>query len=191
MAQLLTRSVADLELRSEDGDGRTVVGRIVPYGVVAEVNNTMTGEPYREMFVRGAFAGAIKRPERIDLRYTHSDRFDNVLAQATHLEERDSGLYGAFRLYESVATRAREVLTGHAKGLSVGFFPIKSRRRGGVVERVKAYLEHVAAVATPAYEQGSEVLAIREGVVLESGEAPASTPHLDAVQAWLTELRQG
>jgi len=185
MATLLTRSFAAMELRE---DGRTVFGRIVPYGEVAQVFD-LSGEPYNEVFVRGAFEGAMKVPERIDLRYSHSGSFDNVLGQASNLEERDDGLYGTFRLYESVSTRAREVLQGHAKHLSVGFFPIKSRKRQGVVERVKAYLEHVAATATPAYA-GAGVLAIREDVVTEEREHPGETPNLDQVQRYLEEVRR-
>jgi HK97 family phage prohead protease len=182
MKKPLLRSLADLEIRS---DGRTVEGRLVPYGQIAEVFDH-EGVPYRETFVRGAFAGACKVPEKIDLRYTHSPALDNVLARGVALEEREDGLYGQFYLYESVATRAREVLAGHAKHLSVGFFPIASRRRGGVVERVKAFLEHVAATPTPAYE-GAGVLAIREEEIGE--EVPVEAPSLEEVQAWLQEHR--
>ena len=179
-ATLLTRSVADLEIRE---DGRTAIGRLVPYGEVTDIMDP-TGEVYKEVFVRGAFEGAVSVPERIDLRYSHDGGFDNVLGQGYELSEEDDGLYGAFRLYESVATRARDVLNGHAKHLSVGFYPIKSRRRGGVVERVKAYLEHVAATSTPAYA-GAEVLSVRQDVVLESTEVPAEVPGLDSIQDWL------
>ena len=181
---LQTREVAELEIR-DGGDGRTAFGRLIPYNREAEIIDPVTFDKYIEVFRRGAFEGALKNPDRIDLRYTHDPGFGNVLAQASELEERDDGLYGSFRLYESVATRAREVIKGHARFLSVGFYPIKSRRKGKIVERVKAYLEHVAVTATPAYE-GAEILAVREGLTIEE-DLPPETPTLDSIQEWLKQ----
>ena len=178
--QLLIRESAQLELQD---DGRTAIGRLIPYNTVTDIVDPRTGDIYKETFLHRAFEGALKNPDRIDLRYSHDGGLDNVLGQGLELEEREDGLYGAFRLYESVATRAREVLKGHAKFLSVGFYPIKSRRKDGVVQRVKAYLEHVAATPTPAYV-GAEILAIREGLAVEE-EVPPEAPTLDSVQEWL------
>lgn len=189
MATLLTRSVqSELEMRS---DGRTVEGILMPYQHPAEVFDVVTGEPYREEFVRGVFEGAMKDPRKIEFRFTHAPGFGNVIGWGARLHERDEYLEGSFRLTAADAPKARELLEESHTGLSVGFFPIKSRRHGGVVQRVKAYLEHVAAVTDPAYV-GAGVLAVRAGgETTEHDETPDETPRLEEVQAYLERIKNG
>ena len=50
-------------------------------------------------------------------------------------------------------------------GVSVEAYPVKSERRGGIVQRVKANLRAIALTRFPAY-QGARVLAVREEPVV-------------------------
>lgn len=184
MGSLLIRSVhSDLEMR----DGRTAYGRVIPYDDPAIVLDSNTGEPYTEGFKRGAFEGATKAPQKIVFQFTHEENFVNTIGWGEALEERDDGLWGAFRLTEADAPKARELLKNSHKGLSVGFVPIKSRRHEGIVWRVKAYLQHVAAVTDPAYA-GAGIVAVRQNV---TPEQVVETPNLDEVQEWLAKIKIG
>jgi len=146
-----------LEMR----DGRTVEGRCVPYGQVAEVLSDHEGH-YRETFDHGAFERVCKAPQRVIFRISHSADYANMVGYGTDLEERDDGLYGSFRLLEADAMKARELISASYKGLSVGFLPLNSKRVGDVLHRVRAHLDHVAAVVegTAAYPDAM-ILAMR------------------------------
>lgn len=145
-------------------DGRTVEGRCVPYGVVADIWSPEEGH-YREQFDLGVFDHVTKAPHRVAFRISHADAYANMVGYGTDLEERDDGLYGSFRLLESDAPKARELIAESYRGLSVGFLPLArgSVRVGDVLHRVKAHLDHVAAVVegTAAYSD-AKVLAMRQ-----------------------------
>jgi len=145
----------------EMADGRTVEGKCVPYGQVIEVWSEHEGN-YRETFDHGAFERVCKAPQRVLFRISHSADYANMVGYGTDLEERDDGLYGSFRLLEADAPKARELINASYKGLSVGFLPLNSKRVGDVLHRVRAHLDHVAAVVegTAAYPDAM-ILAMR------------------------------
>src|SRR5262245_8998907 len=105
------RSLVDVAGLSFRDDGRTVDGRIVPFGEVAEVTDRdpTTGElvRYRERFLPGCTEyvrqQAAKRagPSWIGLNLEHDGRLGARIGFATALEERDDGAHATFRLYES------------------------------------------------------------------------------------------
>lgn len=179
-----------LELREAEGDGLTVEGLCVPYGVETPI--VERGIAYREMFTRGAFDRAVRAPTRVSLVYNHSDSFGDRLGYATSFRDTDAGLHGTFRLDPSRAEQARDALGTSHSGLSVGFISIRpaarSERAGSLVVRRSALLGHVAAVAEAAYS-AARVETMRDAV-LELGEPTAADVEADELQRQDRELAE-
>ena len=175
----------------EVADERTVTGLVVPYDRIAPITELRPDGVinYRERFVRGAFERATRpgNAGRIPLVYTHSDSLPDRLGYGLEFREADDGLYGTFRLDESTAAKARDVLTTSHRGLSISFLSLLpaafTEKAGALVTRAAAHLQHVAAVATPAYA-GAGVTSIREG------EDDKPSPAEIAAQAALEEQRR-
>lgn len=139
----------DLEVRdADDGNGRTLLGTVVPYGTEIRVGG------YRERFARGAFADT--DPAAVPLLVSHRHA-GLPIGRAVALRDQPDRLAGEFTL---TATRdADEVLAlardGVPLGLSVGFTPAPggdrwNRDRTAVV-RTRAVLAEVSVVGVPAY----------------------------------------
>lgn len=165
MTEIVTRAfTADLEL---DGDGRTIVGRCVPYDMPTLVADEDNPAPYMETWRRGAFRNAVKDPPRVLFNYMHQTSVLDTLGRAASFTETDSGLDGVFRVS---ATRAGDhalelVRDGTYRGLSIHAAVIRSRHTpDGVVERHHARLLHVALVDQPAYTD-AVVTAVRSSTV--------------------------
>jgi HK97 family phage prohead protease len=143
-----------LQLRAEeDGDGRTLEGRLVPYGETVEV------EGERESFAPGVFRDAA--PEGVVLLWQHDTA--NPIGRATALRDEADGFHGTFRLGDTPLARDAYALArdGIVGGLSVGFLPEQSRRtRGGVREHTRGTLLETSLVTFPAYA-GAGVTATR------------------------------
>lgn len=172
-------------------DERTMQGLVVPYDEVAAISELRdTGVlSYRERFVRGAFERAT-RPgvaNRISLVYTHDDSLPNRLGHGLEFRETDEGLFGTFRLDESTAAKARDVLTSSHSGLSISFLSLVPKafteRPGALVTRAAVHLQHVAAVSSPAYASAL-VTSVREG-----SDAPTAA-EIAAEAARLEQERQ-
>jgi HK97 family phage prohead protease len=151
-----------VELRS-DGDGRTVLGRAVPYGQTVEIPGG------RERFVMGAFARQIAGGNvgAVKMHSSHSSRLagEFPVGKTVHLAEQQDGLHGAWRMYDT--PRGEEALhmvkTGEITGLSIGFKAVDGgTRKGadGAFERLGAHLDHVVLTGEPAYA-GAVVTAVR------------------------------
>ena len=167
----------DLEVRAE-GDGRTVCGICVPYNREQRIHPGLT-----EVFVRGAFDAVTRAAHRVKLLQGH-DSQALPLGRAHVLREDDAGLYGEFRV--SKTDRGDQILElvrdGVLTNLSVGFVPLKDRRReNGVVERVKAHLAEVSLVTFGAYGEAATVSAVRE--VIEK-------PNLAQLENVLSKIRR-
>lgn len=155
----------DLELR--DGDaGLTVTGLVVPYGVETPITETRPDGVirYREMFVPGAFQRAQRVPYRTTLTYDHDTSVGYRLGYGLEFTDTPEGLAGTFKLDGSTAAKARDILGSSHRSFSVGFWSINPRafteRPDSLVVRKSVHLDHVAAVAEPAY-QGAGVTSIR------------------------------
>lgn len=161
MTTLYRVAPVDLAVRSE-GDGRTLSGLCVPFGVSANVSDG--GPRYREQFARGAFRRTIaERGSKVQLKVEHPGSKALPIGRATVLREDAAGLFGEFRV--SRTTLGDEVLElvrdGALDSLSVGFAPISDRRLpDGTVSRTEVALREVSVVATPAYE-GAQILGVR------------------------------
>lgn len=167
----------DLEVRTA-GDGRTVCGICVPYGVVQRINANLS-----EVFIRGAFSNVVRASHRVKFLVGH-DSSALPIGRATLLREDEAGLYGEFRISDT--ERGSEVLTlirdGALSELSIGFSPLKDKRRqDGVVERQLAHLAEVSAVTFGAYGAAASVVGVRE---------QSTTPNLDALEEILRGVRK-
>ena len=168
----------NLELRA-NSDGRTIFGIAVPYNIEQRITSTMV-----EVFRKGVFSEVIKAPHRVKLLRGHGE--NNVLGRATLLKETDNGLYAEFKISK---TRAGDealalVQDGALDQLSVGFMPIKNKKRpDGVMERLKAHLAEVSLVTFGAYGEMASITGMREG-------QPQLTPRLDEARKILDAIQR-
>jgi HK97 family phage prohead protease len=154
---------AGLHLR-DDGDGRTLVGPLVPWGIPAKVLDR--GRLVTETFERGALVDA--DPTRVPLTATHPrDAGTLPIGVTVELEERDDAAHGAWRVSDTAL--GNEVLAlardGVPLGLSIGFAEMPGGSRWSPdrsrVTRTRAALDHVAVVRVPA-AAGAGVTGMRE-----------------------------
>jgi HK97 family phage prohead protease len=143
------------------GQGRTVYGIAVPYGVEAEVCDP-GGRPYRERVEFGACARSIaERGSKIRL-FTQHDRAKLPIGKAIELTEKPDGLYVAFEIAQ---TRDGDdaltlVKTGVVDSFSIGFRGVRHRLDGDVVVRQEIALHEVSLVSSPAFE-GAAITGVR------------------------------
>lgn len=170
-----------IAFRADPVTGRTLLGRAVPYGQVAEVPGGI-----RERFVLGAFARQIASGNvgRVKIFESHHARMNgaNPIGKTGDLDERSDGLHGAWPLFNtSPANDALELVrSGEVTGLSVGFKPLGTARTpDGVYERRQAHLDHVVLTHEPIYAEAG-VLAVR---------SVAGGPSLDELRADLATRR--
>lgn len=166
--------VADLDV----SDGRTIVGRCVPYNEVATVADAPDGTPYQEVIRAGAFGRYLRalgagRVSAVRLNVDHGATFADQVGHAVELVERDDGLHGSFRIAEGpIGENALSfVRSGALPGMSVTAAVHASRTVDGIVERTRLALEHVALTAFPAYPSAS-VLAVRSADDLDLADPP-------------------
>jgi uncharacterized protein len=166
---------SSLALR-DNGDGRTLVGPLLPWEVEARVVDR--GRLVTETFQRGAFAGT--DPARVPLTATHPrDAGTLPIGVTLSIEDRSDAAWGEWRVSDTLL--GNEVLAlardGVPLGLSVGFAEIPGGSRWSPdrsrVTRTRAALDHVAVVRVPAYA-GAGVAGLRAGA--QHGAAP--TPAL-------------
>lgn len=152
----------EVELRADEGDGRTVSGRIVPYNTPTN----LWGNVF-ERFKPGSLTKTVReRGGGVELRLTHGG---GPIGRAVEWEDRDDGMHAVFRV--SDIQRGNEALTLlrdkvlHA--FSIGFIPVSNRtqileeEKRVTYERGEVKLDHVALVSHPAYK-AARVLAVRE-----------------------------
>jgi uncharacterized protein len=148
----------------DDGDGRTLVGPLLPWGVTAQVVDR--GRLVTETFQRGALEGT--NPATVPLTATHPrDAGTLPIGVTIELEDRSDAAYGSWRVSDThlgneVLALARDAVP---LGLSIGFAEVPGGSRWNAertrVTRTKATLDHVAVVRVPAY-QGAAVAGLRE-----------------------------
>jgi HK97 family phage prohead protease len=165
------------------GDGWTVYGRAVPYGIESRVRDGVNGPEYWEEFAEGAFARDVDRGGAwINLMVGHDgDDGERFLGRCIGLEEQGDGFYPTFRINRSHPA-AEAARSGELRNWSVSARVYRSRviRRGSreVVLRERLGCKHVAATAAPQYT-GAGVLIARDHVLIP----PEPTPALDRWRA--------
>jgi uncharacterized protein len=150
MTVLFRTFTTELEVRS-DGDGRTLAGLALPYGLEIDLGS------YRESFAYGTGFADLD-PGQVPLTATHPrDGAELPIGITTELREEHDGLHGTWRvskvqLGDEVLELARDKVP---LGLSIGFIPDEAADRWNRdrtrVERRAALLDHIAVVRSPAY----------------------------------------
>lgn len=183
--------VADLDVGR--GDGWTLYGRIVPFGVRQEVRDSADGVPYLERFDPRAFDRDVDKGGRwVNLRVGHHGAdHDAFLGRCLNLEALPGGLYGTFRITERDHPLADAARAGELRSWSVGAKVFRSQwvtdpDRQRVVNRDVCAINHVAATPAPQYA-GAGVLLARDHQLVD--ETPTGTPLRDALQARLRAER--
>jgi HK97 family phage prohead protease len=160
-----TREITNGVQLREGGDGRTLVGPVMPWGTEALVLDR--GREVIETFERGALAG--QDLAKVPLMARHPRDPETLpIGVTVELEERADAAWWAGRV--SATTLGDEVLElardGVPLALSVGFLELPGgsrwspdRRR---VARTRATLDHVAVVRVGAY-RGAAVVGVRAG----------------------------
>lgn len=163
MSDLTRTFMPDLEIRSkaQGGDGRTVVGIAVPYGIQQRIDHELV-----ETFAQGAFRKLVdaKAFNRIPFTRDHMSYGGTLIGKTIGLREDAAGLYGEWRVSATAAgDETLELLKdGVLRELSIGFTTGQDRRLGnGTIERVTATLREVAVVMEGAYGEGALVSAVR------------------------------
>jgi len=150
----------------EDVDQETGVVelKLVPYGVEAEIDRGLW-----EVFTPGAFAGAVGNPSRVKM----SDQQHNrsvVIGNATQIRDDADGVYGKFRIADTVA--GRDVLTllraGVLDEMSVEFSAARKHMRvtqrdgGTLLRHDRATLLGVSPVSVGAYGRDARLISVRD-----------------------------
>lgn len=161
----MTVIVRSFDVDLEATDGRTIVGRCVPYDVPSTVADPPNPVTYREVWRPGAFRHVLKAANRVRLNYEHEARnILNVVGHAVDLHEQPDGLHGTFRAVGAPGDQALELIrSGTVRGLSVAVVMHErgNRNADGMIERIRvARLDHVALTASPAYADAG-VMAVR------------------------------
>src|SRR5262245_9281817 len=184
---VITRAAPDMETT---GDGWTVEGLAVPYGVEADVTDDGGTTFYAEAFAPGAFTRDCQKGGRwVNLMLGHDgDDGDRYLGRCISMQETPAGLVTAFRINREHAD-AEAARSGELTHWSVSARVYRSRRESrdghAVVWREACGLSHVAATASPQYA-GAGVLVAREHVLIN---APSATPRLDELREFLEGLK--
>jgi uncharacterized protein len=148
----------------DNGDGRTLVGPLLPWGVRARVADR--GRLVTETFERGALAGT--NPARVPLTATHPrDAGTLPIGVTLSIDDRPDAAWGEWRVSDTMI--GNEVLAlardGVPLGLSIGFEEVAGGSRWSAdrqrVTRTRAALDHIAVVRVPAYA-GAGVMGVRE-----------------------------
>jgi HK97 family phage prohead protease len=147
----------------ERADGRSLEALIVPYDRPTRVADPPDYTPYEEVWVRGAFEDQV-RPDsaKVWLNFEHEPGVRGIVGRGISLRDRPDGLHGTFCVHENTDGDKALLLIreGLLTGLSLEAVAMRSVKRGGLVERVKARLDAVALTRRPAYRD-ARVLAVR------------------------------
>lgn len=153
----------------------------VPWGQEAEV--LWRGEPWREVFERGAFDGIEDHAGRVPVNREHK-RGDTVGKVVNLNPYDDRGLIASVKVARTL--RGDETLQLAAEGMigaSLGYFVKRGSdvmlNRSAMLRRVKrAFLDHLAMTEAPSYA-GAVPVAVREAPLSDAAGEPLRTPVLD------------
>ncbi|MGV7251921.1 HK97 family phage prohead protease [Mycobacterium kansasii] len=153
---------------------------VVPYEEPATVE--VRGQLWQEVFERGAFTGIDKMSRRVPVNLEHNKSPDFYVGMARKFfPENPAGLVAELEIFGDT-DRGRDTLKKAVRGglsASVGFvvrhgdFHADPQTRARRIRR--AFVDHVALVAQPAYE-GARVLQVRNEDVPD-----IETPTLDEI----------
>ena len=159
---------------AEEGDGRTLIARMVPYNETARVNDG--AGYYRERFAPGAFRKQLRAVHRIKawVNYRHRQGIGDQVGSVVSVDDRADGLYGELRIFKTPAgDTALEMFRSGLDRVSIEFESLRHRIVDGVTERLDARFLGLALCPEGAYG-GAQIVASREGesVDVEDYEQP-------------------
>lgn len=174
----MTLEIREFEIREVNKEERTITGIAVPYGQTVNVGG------YKESFERGAF----EDDADATLFYGHDHRNGGLpIGKLVTGRNTEAGYEVTARLSET--PKGNEVYQllkdGVLNKFSVGFEPIKSQTRDGVVVRTKALLREVSVVPMPAYA-GAVIAEVRDTTNNKENEIMSNDTHDSEV----VELRE-
>lgn len=150
------------------------------------------GEPWRELFERGAWDGIEKRPNRVKTNRDH-DKTRTVGKIVNWWPSRQEGLVGATRISQTpLGDETLALADDGVLGPSVGYAApsryvrLDKRDRPGLRSVKKAFMDHLAFVPDPTWETAA-VLTVRNAAepLAAADLPPLATPNLDELRAWL------
>ena len=186
---------APLLYRSSSVVGVNFAQRIIefvaaPYDEEAVV--LWRGEPWRELFLRGAWDGIEKRPNRVRANREH-DKTRTVGKIVNFWPSRAVGLVGAARISQTpLGDERRALANDEVLGASVGYaangrdVELDKSVRPGLRRVKRAFMDHLSFVSDPTWESAA-VLSVRNETppALGSDLPRLDTPDLDELRAWL------
>lgn len=148
------------------GDGRTVDVRIVPFGERIRHNDGLGGVPrgewYEEEWMPGAFDHQLNAAHRMLANFEHQQGMGGLVGKGVALRREPDGYHGTFRILDGPdGDKLLQLIPDAVDSVSLEARPMRSTRKDGVVQRVKAHLVGIAFTRFGAY-QGAKVLAVRE-----------------------------
>jgi phage head maturation protease len=150
------------------------------------------GEPWRELFLRGAWDGIEKRPNRVKVNREH-DKTRTVGKITNFWPSRQEGLVGAARISQTpLGDETLALADDRVLGPSVGYaapsryVELNKRSRPGLRRVKRAFMDHLSFVADPTWESAA-VLSVRSAADSQlAADLPALvTPNLDDLRTWL------
>lgn len=155
------------------------------------------GEPWRELFLRGAWDGIEKRPNRIKVNREH-DKTRTVGKVTNFWPSRTEGLVAATRIAMTpLGDETLALADDDCLGASVGYaapsryVELNKRSQPGLRSVKRAFMDHLSFVSDPTWESAA-VLSVRNaaGKPLAADLPPLQTPALDELREWLGSRKQ-
>jgi phage head maturation protease len=154
------------------------------------------GEPWRELFLRGAWDGIEKRPNRVKVNREH-DKTRTIGKIVNFWPSRQEGLVGAARIAQTpLGDETLALASDECLGASVGYVApardvaLDKRSRPGLRSVRRAFMDHLSFVSDPTWESAA-VLSVRSAIHpgIEIAE-PMVTPNLDELRGWLQSFKR-
>ena len=172
---------------AEEGDGRTIDARIIPYGESATICDPPDYITEQERFAPGAFDKQINAAHRVKVWLTtmHEQGLRGIVGHGETLEDRDDGVYADVPVARERGRR-QSADDGAGGVAAVGERGVHRRcsrcRAGGIVERVRgAPRQGVAGSARRLQGRGGACVA---------GSRPIELPRLEPLpDELLNDLR--
>jgi phage head maturation protease len=155
------------------------------------------GEPWRELFERGAWDGIEKRPNRVKANREH-DKTRTVGKVINFWPSRSEGLVTATRIAKTpLGDETLALADDECLGASVGYaappryVELDKSGQPGLRRVKRAFMDHLSFVSDPTWESAA-VLSVRSATPPSPATElpPLVTPALDELREWLQARKQ-
>lgn len=176
-----------------EGDGRTLVARLMRWNVVNEVSDDGISV-YRERWKKGVFANNISRMMERKARWPlfaahprpgHSTFLPVGVAASIHEREDGPWMTGRISRTQMGDEIVELIRDGALPGVSVGARVVRTTLDGSIRDRVEAAINEITITPFPALH-GADILALRDG----QGTPSTSKPALDDLDSFLQSLKR-